>query len=312
MRYTAEVRTGRLICGLVAGAIFALFAFACTHADVPIGAAGEAGIPDVTLAEGAWGTTACATCTFSACALEHTDCRSDPGCARNLDCVEGCSATPGGDPVPACVDACPLTASTMSESRRLALERCRLTGGATGCPTCSAAGRRKYQNPLLTNTCEGESYDAGPGATPTKERCAKCVADRCCMARQACRDDDGCYPLLDCDEACQDGACEDACLARYDGSVGHAFALSGCGAVRCQDECDGRANACAACTRDRCGDPFIDCLSDHDCYLLTQCVRPCGDVECIDGCNARYPSGREAFNALDECALARCGGPCRR
>ena len=300
------------ICVVVSVTTTALFAFACTHAEVPLGASGEAGIPDATLAEGAWGTTACATCTFAACSLEHTDCRSDPGCARNLDCVEGCPTTPEGDPDPACVDACPLTASTTSESRRLALERCRSIGGATDCPTCAAAARRKHRNPLLTNTCEGETYDAGPGATPVKEQCMKCVAERCCKARAACRDDEGCNPLLDCFEACKDGACEAACYAQYDGSVGHAFAFIGCAQVRCHDECDPTANACATCTYDRCGDPLIDCESDHDCYLLSQCLSPCVDIECFDACNAKYPSAVETFATLTQCGLARCSGPCRR
>ena len=144
------------------------------------------------------------------------------------------------------------------------------------------------------------------------EACTKCVAERCCTARDACRADDDCNPLKDCYGACRDAACEDACFAAHDSSIGHVFALIGCVLIRCGDECGDTPNDCSKCTSDQCGDALIDCQSDHDCYLLSRCLGPCADFACIQACNAKYPGGVERADALLQCGTARCSGPCRR
>lgn len=284
--------------------------FACSSVDDAIGATGDAGIPDATLADGAWGTTSCASCTLHACNLELVDCRADPGCALNLDCVEACPARPDGDPDPACVARCPAAAASASETPRRALERCRLAGRATACEACPASQLRRYRNPLLTNACPSPAWDAGAGATPVQETCAKCIAERCCTSRDACRQDPTCFDLKDCYGACTDSACEAACFAQYDSSIGTLFGFVGCAVVHCNVDCGSGTNACSTCINDRCADPNIACQADHDCFLLTRCVTPCKEFSCIEACNATYPAGTAKLEELEFCAQRSCTG-CR-
>lgn len=309
--YTARVSARPWLFACVAIATSASLGFACSTAEAPVGASGEAGIPDATIADGAWGTTACAACTIAACNLERAECSADPGCALNLDCIEACPAQPDGDPDAACVAACPVAPATASETPRRALERCRLVGRATDCPTCAAAGLRRYRNPLLTNTCESTTWDAGPGATPVQEQCAKCLSQRCCESRDACRADPTCFDLKDCYAACKDTACNDACYAMYDASIAHLFGFVSCATVRCGAECGDQPDACGSCIYGPCADPFIDCRSDHDCYLLSECIAPCKEFACLEVCNAKYPAAVRTFESLTLCTQARCPA-CRR
>ena len=299
---------------LLAAMVFvnsALLAFACGSTAVPGGATAEAGLPDASLGEGAWGSTTCAACTFAACRQERVDCRAEPGCARNLDCVEACPGNGDGDPEPACVARCPIASSTAAETPRLALERCRRSGRATSCPTCAGAGRRRYTNPLLTSTCENATYDAGPDATPVQEGCSRCISKRCCDARDACNAGLGCVPLKDCWAGCPDRACEVACYAQHDGSVGRLFGFLGCVEVRCGPECGYVKKPCAACIDDQCGDERVDCNADHDCFLLGECVAQCSlGFSCVQACKAKYPGAVSLLERLTLCGQARCP-PCR-
>lgn len=287
--------------------VSAVLGFACQPTDAPAGATAEAGIADVTLGEGAWGSTACAACTFTACNQERGDCRAEPGCARNLDCIEACPATAEGDPDPDCSARCPIAASTAAETARLALERCRVGGQATDCVTCPGAGRRRNHNPILTSTCENATYDAGPGATPVMEECSRCVGRRCCDARDACRTDESCFPLKDCYGACRDSACEDACFAQYDGSVGRLFGFLGCALVHCATACGSVENPCSACVYRNCADTYVACQADHDCYLLSHCLAPCGLSQgCVTACTAKFPGAVGLVESQTLCAQARC------
>lgn len=293
-----------------------LLGFACASTDPPLGASAEAGIPDANLGVGAWGATTCAACTFTACDRERGDCRADPGCARNLDCIMACPSSVEAEPEPGCVARCPLAQSSASETPRLALERCRTSGRATDCPTCAAAARRRYQHPLLTSTCENPTYDAGltrDGAppTPTQIGCRKCIGERCCDGRASYLADPSCDLLLDCLEACTDPACRDACFVQFEGAITRTFGYLACPAVRCNSECLGEdQDPCIECTLERCADPYLDCQTNHYCILLVECGSRCSGgaqlAECRAACDAKFPGGVALAEALTLCSLTRC------
>ncbi len=282
---------------------------ACRDAAPSAGATEEGGIAPVVLGDGAWGASDCASCTFDACRGERTTCQAEPGCARNLDCIEACTLTADGDPDAACVSACPVTSASASEDARLALEHCRTIGAATACASCAAARARRHTNPLLTTYCADGAYDASPDDTPSQTACATCSSKKCCAPHEACVADPGCFAYQRCIGACGNtkSPCATACEMQYDTSLGHFWGLYACNGVLCNAECGfaGVVNQCLACIYESCGDEQTACQADHDCKLLSNCIDACGAVaDCQAGCRAKFSPGASGLLA----DLLVCGG----
>ena len=283
-------------------------AFACGDPQAPVGATAEAGIADVTLADGAWGTTACAACTFDACREERAACRAEPGCARNLDCIEACPSTSDGDPEPTCESECQTASASAAEGSRLAFDRCRSAGRATACESCVAAHRRRYTSPLLNQTCPSPVWDAGPDATPVREACTRCGAMHCCDQRVACRADPACSDLWDCEGECKTQACIDACSLAHESVVGGYWGMLSCTLVFCTAECEAPADRCARCLFDDCADTTVTCEADHDCYFLAKCSGSCDSEACRAACGEKYPGAAALYSAQLLCVQKKCPG----
>jgi hypothetical protein len=289
----------------------ALSVFACGESDAPLGATAEGGIPSAVLAEGAWGSSACAVCTFDKCKSELTNCRAEPGCARNLDCIEACPTNAEGDPEASCVSRCPIADASAAEGRRVALEQCRTTGRATSCPDCAASQRRRFRHPLLNSVCEDLPYDAGPDATAVQERCGLCLSKRCCDARNTCNADPSCGALRECVDVCNTDACIDACYVKYDPSIANLFALVTCAVVLCAPECESPDTPCNRCLYGDCADEVMACAADHTCKLLSFCADKCGPNElCQRACRDKYPAAGTLFSNQLGCVQNRCPGAC--
>ena len=261
---------------------------------------------DVEADAGAWGVTECATCVRDRCRGELTRCRSEPTCARHLECVETCPSDANGAPAPACLATCPPPSGSAAERAVIDVEVCRTEGAGVECAGCPrGAGVRR--SPLLNQVCETPSWDAGPDATPVQETCAKCGGARCCESRDRCRADPGCFELRDCLVACTDDACMSACNAKYESSFATWNEYAYCNFILCTDECGAAPGRCDGCAFEKCGDEVIGCFSDRDCALLGECIRQCGLAgSCADACQAKYPNGVERLTAQLDCVRARC------
>ena len=295
---------------LVASSVLALaaaVAVACTttepflHGGTPADADA-----DVDARAGVWGVTECATCVRDRCRAELTRCRSEPTCARHLECVETCPSEANGAPDAACLAACPPPSGSAAERAVIDVEVCRTEGAGVECAGCPR-GAGVHRSRLLNQVCETPSWDAGPDATPVQETCAKCGGERCCESRARCRADPGCFELRDCLVACADDACTSACNAKYESSFVAWNELAYCNIILCPGECGVVAGRCEGCLFEKCGDELIECFSDHDCALLGECIRQCGsDVSCGEECRTRYPNGVERLGAQLDCTRARC------
>lgn len=261
----------------------------------------EAGAPDAT-----WGVTDCATCVRDRCRAEVTRCRSEPTCARRLDCIDACPSSAEAEPDPGCVAACPAASGSAAERAATDVEQCRIGGAGVECEACTSRSIG-HRSPLLNQRCDSPSWDAGPDATAVRESCQKCGAERCCQSRQKCNADPTCYELLDCYGACSDPSCIDDCYAKYDASVANMNEAISCSLILCTKECGATPGPCEACFYARCGDEVIACAADHDCVLLNQCLMHCQDDDCHLACRAKFPAAAVALaDARLDCAVSRC------
>jgi hypothetical protein len=250
--------------------------------------------------------SACGLCVKEACAAEIDACAGDPGCAAYLTCLNVCGLDATGNADPACADACPTPDNSTSQAARTALEECRWHGdGATQCAAC---GVTIYAHPLLNQDCP---------ASMDPNACFACEDTHCCETYAACEANAECDVLVQCLQACpvSDDACWSQCLADHPTGIADLGARLGCVLIYCGEQglCnDNPLSSCERCVNTRCGDLFMTCWSDAECYLLSDCAASCptGDGACIDGCVAAHPAGEQKFNDYSVCSTQSCAAEC--
>ncbi len=253
----------------------------------------------------AYGASPCGLCVKDACAAEIDACSADPGCAQYLTCLYACPLDATGNADPACADACGVPDSSTAQAARSAVEACRAYGaGALDCPACGISGNT---HPLLNQDCP---------ASQEVNACFKCEDEHCCETYAACKSDPECDALVTCIQACPDAtydACKADCEAAHPAGVAGFGARLGCLMVLCVEPCAGvPPTPCAECVNTRCGDEFITCWSNPECYHLFDCTTPCSpdDQPCFDACFAAHPAGVQDFNNYALCSTQACSAEC--
>ena len=80
-------------------------------------------------------------------------------------------------------------------------------------------------------------------------------------------------------------------------------------------QCAAQASSCDQCldcaTVETCGEPLDACIANVDCVSLVDCYAACDDdPSCEAGCDAAWPDGLPAFDAMIQCLEGECGGLC--
>lgn len=269
-------------------------------------------IPEASYAGDAWGASSCASCVKKACVEETTRCRSEPTCARKLDCVDSCPTSATGELDRACADACPAPAGSAATTAFLDFEQCRTGGLGVRCEHCGVSVD-EFSHPLLTQYCPDPSYDAGPDATPVQERCTKCGTQTCCGSRSRCLQDKECAALRSCAMDCSNDAgagdfttCYQHCIDMHDGALGMYSELLDCVSIRCPGPCEITPDPCTHCLFTTCADEWIDCAADNDCNHLFRCYGDCKNDACRNACVPPHQKGQEKLGRILLCTQNNC------
>lgn len=302
-----EQRRHVVVAALVASLASALGFTACREPEDVSVAFAERDAEPTAPTPRAWGASGCAACLAAPCAEPRAWCASEPGCARALACLEACAVTDAGGPAPECASRCgPLaTSGTAARDAWNAYGACRASAGP-GCPACG--DDLAELDPRLRQSCPNPSWDAGPDASDDRERCSRCVAERCCASRKRCLEDEPeCAALRDCRLAC-DGAvdCIRACNAEREPQIGPLRELLTCTTIRCAEECDVPRNACVACLDASCASEQIACASSTACFLFERCIGECSGEDCASACRRTYPDGVAPYGTFLACTRERC------
>lgn len=84
----------------------------------------------------------------------------------------------------------------------------------------------------------GEGEGEGEGEVePSEQACTACLYDDCKTYTEACDNDTGCYPLINCTQPCSDDGCLTTCAQTYPDSVANAINFQCCLGLRCAGEC---------------------------------------------------------------------------
>ena len=68
--------------------------------------------------------------------------------------------------------------------------------------------------------------------------------------------------------------------------------------------------ACGDCATAVCCSELAQCASGTSCGDLVVCMQSCADQACFDQCEASFPAGVAAFDALQSCISASCSAEC--
>lgn len=178
--------------------------------------------------------------------------------------------------------------------------------GAGGGGGGGAGGAPVYTHPLLNQECP---------ASQETEACYVCEDENCCDSFAACANDPECVALQGCLAGCADSACWDQCHVDHAAGVAAWGARVGCVLVLCMEHgvCNqGSLSDCRRCENTQCGDAFVACSADADCYMISECVADCavGDQPCAQACIDLHPAGAQLYDEYTLCTAGRCADSC--
>jgi hypothetical protein len=253
----------------------------------------------------------CEACLVSSCSGELDECESDPECGGYWNCLGKCELNARGGADESCEARCIDAAGKPPGEVRLRASTCLWSGEGASCGACGATAPRDVTG-ITSQMC--------PDSTETNA-CYECEDENCCETYAACAANPECVALKDCVADCgDDNACAVACSDLHPGGVRdwgtrYSCVWLQCGDERCFTPDDGPyvPNPCVDCMRAGCGDLYVACQSDPECYRLWDCVSLCaaGDTACIEGCQAEHPDAVSAFDAVAVCSLHRCAAACQ-
>jgi hypothetical protein len=113
------------------------------------------------------------------------------------------------------------------------------TAGACGQDDAGTPGADDAGNDAGTDDAgDAGAPDATVGPeTPSVDRCATCVSDKCGNGKKACALGSECSVFLACAYGCADAACVDACGKSHSTGQASAMELSNCTLTSCRSAC---------------------------------------------------------------------------
>ncbi len=194
----------------------------------------------------------------------------------------------------------------------------------------SYAGAVKQQNDVLEcfvgPQC-GASCTGGPqcGLLGSPEpTCDDCLVEACCGALAGVSTFES-FDYLQCYNTCQGpGDCATECATLWGpADAAPVSVVLNCLRDQCFSACGAPASGCgqssllvpdgcSACIRDNCCDAGTACGGDLACTSLEICIHLCatGDAACRGDCEAQFPAGVTAYEALETCTTASCDADC--
>ncbi len=164
----------------------------------------------------------------------------------------------------------------------------------------------------------GSSSDGG-GATCVDfgDACSACEVSACEQSFCECYGNADCALYASCVLACDltDGACLQDCNTQYPDGITDVVLLNDCAANACADECSEypllALTDCQQCTYESCEPQMNACLANPDCANVLFCVDECaGDMQCFEGCYAKYPGGLTDAAEVGACNKDNCLSTC--
>jgi hypothetical protein len=248
--------------------------------------------------------SACQSCLTDACASELDDCSADPGCSRYWNCLSDCELNELGGPDASCEKLCIDRAGVVAGSAGLDVAGCLWAGPGASCEDCGTISAPDVTD-ITDQSCE---------ASTEAEACLRCEDSTCCETHVACSAEPECGALLRCEQDCAigDTACVVECAAAHPGGRGLLGARVSCLVHHCPVDCgNGALQGCEACMWDGCGDLYVACQADDECYSLSLCATVCEtDFECLTACHEEFPDGAAAYDAWAVCSYHRCAEEC--
>jgi hypothetical protein len=259
--------------------------------------------------ESAWEGGACGQAVVRACAASLEQCGGDPGCARQLECLQQCPPPSRAPEASTCAAQCRPAPGSDAEAPYEQLARCVEQAERDACEQGGGAGEEN-RHPLLEQEC--------PGSTETNA-CFQCEDTKCCQTYAACASDPACSAFNQCMKACTDPslyACEVRCEGEHPGGLQKYAPRIACVTFRCGDQgqcSDEPRDDCARCIYgDKCARVAVECDIDPQCHLLSSCWATCAtfDGDCQQACIDSHPEGKARFLESRECLAEACGIAC--
>jgi hypothetical protein len=243
----------------------------------------------------------CQSCLVGACGSELDDCSGDPACGSYWNCLGRCALNELGGPDASCEKRCLDEAGALG-SVGSATATCLWAGAGAACSACGTIGAPDVTG-ITDQMCE-------PSTDP--DACLQCEDSHCCETHAACSAEPECGALLHCEQACTNDQCVADCAAAHPTARGLFGARLSCVTMHCPVECGaGTPNACESCVNEGCGDLWVACQSNDECYSLFLCGVVCGaDGDCLGACHDEFPRGADAFDAWAVCSVHRCTAEC--
>jgi hypothetical protein len=153
----------------------------------------------------------------------------------------------------------------------------------------------------------------GPGA----DDCDRCLAERCCETRGACRNSSACRAIIDCVVACgRNTRCVHDCQSKNPGGLPFYLASRTCLSMVCSVRCGvgteaGVLDPCLACIYGHCPDSWIACQTEPRCVLFENCLADCGGAtdECLAVCKPEA-GAPTVWDDEQLCVAAHCAAEC--
>ena len=240
----------------------------------------------------------CSTCLQSQCGDTCFSCSQDDQCRALLLCIEDCRTSGAAGCIPVCVDPLGPPEGIWPELLACAAETC-----ASACPELIEAP---------VSQCVWEMR------TPT---CTSCVQSNCesdCVSLQEQSDYADYTSCLDsCDGVSTPVLCLQGCDTDFPNAAQAYSAFTQCidaecGAACADDGCLLATNdpSCDDCLHEQCLLECITASADVDLPAALDCWSNCSDQNCLDACEALYPSASSALMALEVCLQQSCATSC--
>jgi hypothetical protein len=201
-------------------------------------------------------------------------------------------------------------------------------GGPAGTSGVFASGTSVTSTTATTSSGAGGSSSGDCGDfsfNPQVPDCEPCAHAHCCVETAACNQRSDCWALLQCQGACLDQACVDACEAQFPFGAAPLDAFMGCAEAACSAECgleicpDNAIKHPPRAGLQACN----DCIGTSCCPEYTALSAPClaGDqaqcdaaVLALDTCLADLSdpacAGHPLAQAAATCSSQQCADLC--